>query len=54
MYSNPEVSAPMDLVTGFRAMSVVAVSVFWVSVAVILGIFWHKFRPDTHVTMAKN
>jgi predicted cobalt transporter CbtA len=47
MPPNPdEVNAPMDLVNGFRAMSVVAVSVFWVSIAVILGGLWHKFRPD--------
>jgi len=47
MPPNPdEITAPMDLVNGFRAMSVVAVSTFWVSVAVILGILWHKFRPD--------
>jgi len=55
MPPNPdEVNAPMDLVNGFRAMSVVAVSVFWVSVAVILGAFWHKFRPDSQISMAKN
>ena len=47
MPPNPdEITAPMDLVNGFRVMSVVAVSVFWVSVAVILGGLWHKFRPD--------
>jgi hypothetical protein len=47
MPPNPdEITAPMDLVNGFRAMSVVAVSVFWVSIAVILGGLWHKFRPD--------
>jgi len=47
MPPNPdEISAPMDLVNGFRAMSIVAVSVFWVSVAIILGGLWHKFRPD--------
>lgn len=55
MPPNPdEITAPMDLVNGFRAMSVVAVSTFWVSIAVILGILWHKFRPDAHVTMPKN
>jgi len=48
MPPNPdEVTAPMDLVNGFRAMSVVAVSVFWISVAVILGMFWNKFRPES-------
>jgi len=55
MPPNPdEVNAPMDLVNGFRAMSVVAVSVFWVSVAVILGGLWHKFRPDSQVSVTKN
>ncbi len=50
MPPNPdEVNAPLDLVNGFRAMSVVAVSVFWVSVAVILGGLWHKFRPDSQI-----
>jgi predicted cobalt transporter CbtA len=54
MPPNPdEVNAPMDLVNGFRAMSVVAVSVFWVSVAVILGGLWHKFRPDSQISVAK-
>jgi len=47
MPPNPdEVTAPMDLVNGFRAMSVVAVSVFWVSIAIIFGGLWHKLRPD--------
>jgi len=55
MPPNPdEVTAPMDLVNGFRAMSVVAVSVFWVSVAIILGGLWHKFRPDSEISVAKN
>jgi len=55
MPPNPdEVNAPMDLVNGFRAMSVVAVSVFWVSVAIILGGLWHKFRPDSQISIAKN
>jgi len=55
MPPNPdEVSAPMDLVNGFRAMSVVAVSVFWVSLSVIFGGLWHKFRPDSNVVMTEN
>lgn len=54
MPANPdEVTAPMDLVNGFRAMSVVAVSVFWVSVATILGMLWHKFRPDSEISVKK-
>ena len=52
---NPdEVTAPMDLVNGFRAMSVVAVSIFWVSLAFILGSFWYKFRPDAETRMKKH
>jgi predicted cobalt transporter CbtA len=55
MPPNPdEISAPMDLVNGFRVMSVVAVSVFWVSVAIILGGLWHKFRPDAENPDVRN
>ena len=55
MPQNPdEVTAPMDLVNGFRAMSVVAVSIFWVSIAVIMGGLWHKFRPDAENSDIRN
>ena len=55
MPPNPdEVTAPMDLVNGFRTMSVVAVSVFWVSIAVIFGGLWDKFRPDSEISVTKN
>ena len=55
MPPNPdEVNAPMDLVNGFRAMSIIAVSVFWISVAIILGGLWHRFRPDSQISMANN
>lgn len=54
MPPNPdEISAPMELVNGFRTMSVIAVSVFWVSVAIILGVFWHKFQPDSQIKLEK-
>jgi predicted cobalt transporter CbtA len=47
MPPNPdEITAPMDLVNGFRTMSFIAVSIFWISVGLILGIFWQKFRPE--------
>ena len=50
MPENPdEVTAPMDLVNGFRAMSVVAVSIFWISVGIILGAFWQKYNPDKQI-----
>jgi predicted cobalt transporter CbtA len=47
MPQNPdEVTAPMDLVNGFRAMSVIAVSIYWISLGIILGAFWQKLQPD--------
>lgn len=50
MPENPdEVTAPMDLVNGFRIMSVVAVSIFWIAVAVILGAFWQKYNPEKSI-----
>jgi len=54
MPPNPdEISAPIELVNQFRAMSVVAVSIFWISLAAILGTFWHKFRPDSTIKLEK-
>lgn len=47
MPPNPdEIIAPMELVNGFRIMSVVAVSVFWLALGIILGLFWQKIQPD--------
>ena len=55
MPANPdEVTAPMDLVNGFRAMSVIAVSIFWIALGIILGGFWHKFQPDAKITFEKD
>ena len=42
--SPDEVTAPMDLVNGFRTMSIVAVSTFWVAEAIILGALWQKYK----------
>ena len=50
MPDNPdEVTAPMELVNGFRMMSVVSVSIFWISVAIILGAFWQKYNPEKSI-----
>jgi ABC-type Co2+ transport system permease subunit len=52
MPQNPdEVTAPMELVYGFRAMSVIAVSTYWISLGVILGIFWQKIQPDKPIPL---
>ena len=51
MPNNPdEVTAPMDLVNGFRIMSVLAVSSFWISIGIVLGLLWNKFKPNREVT----
>ena len=45
MPENPdEISAPMELVNEFRIMSVLGVSSFWISIAIILGFFWNRFK----------
>ncbi len=36
----------MDLVNGFRLMSVVGVSAYWISLGRILGILWNRFSPS--------
>ena len=42
--SPDEVTAPMDLVNGFRTMSVMAVTIFWIAEATILGLLWQKYK----------
>jgi len=50
MPQNPdEITAPMDLVNGFRIMSIFAVSIFWIALGIIFGAFWQKFQPDKPV-----
>jgi len=44
---NPDpVEIDSGLLAGFRAVSMIGVSAFWVSVALILGAFWGKLNPD--------
>jgi predicted cobalt transporter CbtA len=46
MPSNPdEITAPMDLVIGFRLASGFTMSVFWGLLGIILGTFWDKLKP---------
>jgi predicted cobalt transporter CbtA len=47
MPANPDpMTAPEELVNGFRAASLVGVSVFWLVLALILGTLWQKLQPD--------
>jgi predicted cobalt transporter CbtA len=45
MPENPdEITASMDLVDGFRSASFIAVSVYWLTLGLILGGFIEKFQ----------
>lgn len=49
MPDNPDkITAPMNLVNEFRLMSVLGVTSFWISVGVLLGLFWNRFESDKH------
>jgi len=46
MPENPdEVTTPMDFVNEFRFMSVLGVTSFWISIGIIFGLFWNRFKP---------
>jgi predicted cobalt transporter CbtA len=46
MPPNPDaITAPTDLVVGFRIASAFTMSVFWLLLGIILGWFWDKFKP---------
>ncbi len=46
MPSNPdEITAPMDLVIGFRLASRFTMSIFWGLLGLILGAFWDRIKP---------
>jgi len=50
MPSNPDaVTAPVNLVSEFRTMSVLAVTIFWISLGIILGAMWRQFNPDKSI-----
>jgi predicted cobalt transporter CbtA len=54
MPDNPDkVTAPEELVTGFRIMSLIGVSIFWISMGIILGVFWEKFQPHFSIHKAE-
>ncbi len=43
---NPDtISAPMDLVISFRVASAATMTVFWIIMGLILGVFWDKLKP---------
>jgi predicted cobalt transporter CbtA len=43
---NPDViTAPTDLVNGFRIMSMLTMTVFWIILGITFGLIWEKLKP---------
>jgi len=54
MPPNPDkITTPMELVNGFRAISAVTMTVYWIANAVILGWLWQKFQPHLEKQIQK-
>ena len=52
MPANPdEVAIQAELLDGFRVMSALGVSIFWVALAVVMGSLWQRFRPDSETRL---
>lgn len=55
MPENPDkISAPMELVEHFRTMSALAVSMYWLSLGLILGSLWNYFKPHNELKSTFN
>jgi predicted cobalt transporter CbtA len=51
-HNHDEITAPMDLVQGFRVASVFTISIFWGVLGIILGTFWDRFKPHETAKLA--
>jgi len=50
MPDNPDqITTSMDLVDHFRIMSVFTVSIYWLSLGIILGTLWNYYKPHKEV-----
>lgn len=55
MPENPDqITAPMDLVNTFRIMSAFTVSLYWLSLGLILGSLWHHYKPHKEIPPSFN
>jgi predicted cobalt transporter CbtA len=55
MPENPDpITAPMDLVDHFRMMSVFTVSLYWLSLGLILGSLWNHYKPHKEISPSFN
>ena len=49
MPENPDRITTMDLVDHFRMMSAFTVSLYWLSLGIILGSLWHHYKPHKEI-----
>jgi predicted cobalt transporter CbtA len=42
-----KITISVDLVNGFRMASFITMTIYWVVNAIILGVLWKKFQPDS-------
>ena len=43
---NPDkITTPIDLVNGFRIMSMLTMTIFWVVLGITFGLIWDKLKP---------
>jgi predicted cobalt transporter CbtA len=45
-----KITISMDLVNGFRITSFITMTIYWLVNAIILGLLWKKFQPDSVTT----
>ena len=45
--SNPDkITAPMDLVNGFRIMTITTMTMFWIILGITFGLLWERLKPN--------
>lgn len=55
MPENPDqITAPIELVNNFRIMSAFTVSLYWVSLGIVLGSLWTHYKPHKEITSSFN
>ena len=55
MPGNPDrITTPMGLVDHFRIMSAFTVSLYWLSLGIVLGSLWNHYKPHKEITSSFN
>jgi predicted cobalt transporter CbtA len=44
--SNPDkITSLMDMINGFRIMSMLTITIFWIVLGITFGLIWDKLKP---------